>query len=229
MPGKVINTHKSIKHAIIDRTNSKMLVAVGIATFLFVFSVFASRALISQSLYHGRVIREKELALRLLKDNEKTVVALKESYDKFESAEKNILGGNPTGTGELDGTNAKIVLDALPSKYDFPALSSSLEKILRDGGYEIGSIGGIEDSALAESSTTASGTVAPVEMPYQFTVNADTEGIKRLLKTLESSIRPIYVDSIQVQSGDTVLQAQVTLRTFFTQPKTFQLGSQEVQ
>ncbi len=229
MPGKVINTHKSVKHDIIDRTNSKMLVTVGVATFMFVFSVFASRALISQSLYHGRVIREKELALRLLKENETTVADLKKSYDAFQSADKNILGGNPAGTGELDGNNAKIVLDALPSKYDFPALSSSIEKILRDGGYEIVSIGGIEDSALAESSTTASGTVAPVEMPYQFAVNADTEGIKRLLQTLEKSIRPIYVDSIQVQSGETVLQAQVNLRTFFTQPKTFQLGSQEVQ
>jgi hypothetical protein len=229
MPGKVINTHKSVKHEIIDRTNSKMLVAVGIATFLFVFSVFACRALISQSLYHGRVIREKELALRLLKDNEKTVAELKQSFDEFQSQEKNILGGNPTGSGELDGSNAKLVLDALPSKYDFPALSSSIEKILRDGGFEIGSIGGIEDSALAESSNTASGTVAPVEMPYMFTVNADTDGIKRLLDTLERSIRPIYVDLIQVQSGDTVLQAQITLRTFFTQPKTFQLGSQEVQ
>ncbi len=229
MPGKVINTHKSVKHAIIDRTNSKMLVTVGIATFVFVFSVFASRALISQSLYHGRVIREKELALRLLKEDEKTVAQLKEAYDKFQSADVNILGGNPSGEGELDGNNAKLVLDALPSKYDFPALSSSIEKILRDGGYEIGSIGGVEDSALAESSTTASGKVIPIEMPYQFTVNADTDGIRRLLETLEKSIRPIYVDSIQVQSGDTVLQAEVTMRTFFTQPKTFQLGSQEVQ
>ena len=229
MPGKVITSHKSVKHEIIDKNNSRMLVAVGMATFVFIFSIFAVRALISQSLYHGRVIREKELALRQLKENEDTVEDLKKAYETFESEEVNILGGNPTGEGALDGSNTKIVLDALPSKYDYPALSSSFEKILRDGGYDIGSIGGSEDSKLSLSGDKATKNVKPVEIPYQFTVNSDTEGLKRLLETLERSIRPMFVDNLEIQAGETVLQSQVTLRTYFTQPKTFEVGTKVVK
>ncbi len=229
MPGKVITSHKSVKHEIIDRTNSKMLIAVATATFMFVFSVFATRSLISQSLYHGRVIREKELALRLMKENQATIEELKTAYNAFQSEEVNILGGNPTGTGALDGGNTKLVLDALPGKYDYPALSSSFEKILRDGGYDIGSIGGAEDSSLSQTSEKAIKDVKPIEVPYQFTVSSDTAGLQRLLETLERSIRPMYVDGLEIQSGETVLQAQVSVRTFFTQPKTFQVSTKVVK
>lgn len=229
MPGKVVTTHKSVKHEIIDKTNSRVLIAVGVATFIFIFSIFAVRALISQSLYHGRVIREKELALRLIDENKDTVEDLKQSYEAFEAESINILGGNPTGQGALDGSNTKLVLDALPGTYDYPALSSSFEKILRDGGYDIGAIGGSEDSSLAESSKKATKNVKPIEIPYEFTVNSDTEGIKRLLDTLERSIRPMYVDSLEIQAGDTVLQAQVNLRTYFTQPKTFEVSTKVVK
>ncbi|HMT19186.1 MAG TPA: GspMb/PilO family protein [Candidatus Saccharibacteria bacterium] len=229
MPSKVITSHKSVKHDAIDKSNNRTIIAVGTATFVFIFSAFAVRALISQSLYHGRVIREKELALSQLKENEQSIDELKKTYESFESEEINILTGNPAGNGALDGTNVKLVLDALPSKYDYPALSSSFEKILRDGGYDIGSIGGAEDSGLAESSAKAIKDVKPVEIPYVFSVNADTEGLVRLLETLEHSIRPMYVDQLEVQVGDTVLQAQVTLRTYFTQPKTFELGSKEIK
>lgn len=229
MPSKVINVHKSVKHDAIDKSNNRTILAVGVATFIFIFSIFAVRSLISQSLYHGRVTREKELALSQLKENEKAIVELKKSYETFESEEINILTGNPTGEGALDGSNTKLVLDALPNKYDYPALSSSFEKILRDGGYDIGAIGGTEDGGLAESSTKATKDVKPVEIPYVFSVNADTDGLVRLLETLEHSIRPMYVDGLEVQAGDTVLQAQVTLRTFFTQPKTFELGSKDIK
>jgi hypothetical protein len=229
MPGKVVTAHKSVKHEIIDKSNSRMLIAVALATFVFIFSIFAVRALISQSLYHGRVIREKELSLNQLKENEQTVTELRTAYDLFEAEEINILGGNPGGQGALDGSNTKLVLDALPSKYDYPALSSSFEKILRDGGYDIGSIGGSEDTSLAESSEKATKDVKPVEIPYEFTVNSDTEGMKRLLQTLERSIRPMYVDSLEIQAGETILQAQVSLRTYFTQPKTFEVGSKVVK
>lgn len=71
MPSKVNKGHKSVKHEIIDKTNSHMIFTVGIATFIFVFSVFASKSLISQSLYQNRVISEKEKALSQINSNKK--------------------------------------------------------------------------------------------------------------------------------------------------------------
>ena len=221
--------HKSIKHEIIDKTNTKVIIAVAVATFIVVFCAFAARSLISQSLYHDRVIKQKKMALTQLEENSDAVVELKKSYDAFEANSVNILGGSSKDSGPLDGRSAKIVLDSLPDTYDYPALSSSFEKILRDGGYDIGSIGGAEDPSLSLSGQTATKDVIPIEIPYSFSVTTNTEGIKRLLNTLEVSIRPMYVDSLQVQSSDDTIQASIMLRTFFTQPKAFQLGSKEVK
>lgn len=228
MPGKIAKGHKSVKHDIIDKSNSRMILTVGIATFIVVFSFFAGKALISQSLYHNRIITEKEKALAQLSANKKAVEELKKSFDSFQTESMNILGGNPAGTGPLDGTNAKLILDALPGSYDYPALSSSFEKILKEGGYDIGSIGGTEDVGLA-STNFPSGVAQPVEIPYSFSVSSDVDGMKNLLRTLESSIRPMYVDSLQIQVGENVLQTRVNLHTFFTQPKTFDLGTREVK
>lgn len=228
MPSKINQGHKSVKHEIIDKANNKMLITVAVATFIFIFSIFAAKSLISQSFYHSRVIAQKEKALQQINNNKKAVDELKSSFDVFQSASQNVLGGSPTGEGSLDGDNAKIVLDALPSKYDYPGLSSSFEKILKEGGYEIGSIGGTEDPELA-ASDDPSGDAVLTEIPYSFTVSSDVNGIERLLQTLEKSIRPMYVDNLQIQIGDGILQARVGLHTYFTQPKTFELGSKEVK
>ncbi len=228
MPAKVTSGHKSQKHEIISKTNTNMVIAIGIATFVVVFCAFASKALISQSFYQGRVVAEKEKALKQLKENESAVVDLKKTYDAFQSESQNILGGNPSGDGALDGSNAQLVLDALPNKYDYPALSSSFEKILRDGGYEIGTIGGAEDTSLAENNEATS-DAKPIEVSYGFSVTSSLDGTKTLLRTLENSIRPMYVDSLRIQTSASTLTTRVELRTYFTQPKTFQLGSKEVK
>ncbi|MBP6962137.1 hypothetical protein KBB49_01225 [Candidatus Saccharibacteria bacterium] len=228
MPSILSKGHKSVKHDIIDKTNSRTIATVAVATFILVFSLFAGRALISQSLYHTRVISEKEKSLKQLTDNEKAVKELEKSYTAFQSQATNIISGNSGGTGALDGTNAKIILDALPDKYDYPGLSSSFEKILRDGSYDIGSIGGTEDPTAATASSS-NGEIVPTIIPYAFTVSSDVEGIRRLLETLEHSIRPMYVDNLQIQSGESILQTRVSLHTFFAQSKTFELGSKEVK
>jgi hypothetical protein len=228
MPSKVSRGHKSVKHDIIDKTNSRMILTVGIATFIFVFSVFAAKALISQSLYQNRIITEKESTLSQINSNKKALEELKKSFDSFQSQAENILGGSSTGNGPLDGKNAELILDALPSKYDYPGLSSSFEKILKEGGYTIGSIGGTEDPTLASINEPVRKTTT-TEIPYAFTVNTDVEGMKKLLSTLERSIRPMYVDSMQIQVGDNLLQARVGLHTFFTQTKTYDLGSKEIK
>lgn len=226
MASKSSKTHKSVKHAIIDKANSRTVIAVALATFIVIFCAFATKTLFSQSLYHNRLIGEKEKALVQLKENRELLKNLNQSYTAFVNEPENILGGNPTGDGALDGNNASLVLDALPSKYDYPALSSSFEKILKDGGYTINSIGGLEDASYASIATK---DALPIEIPYSFSVTATADRTEDLLKTLERSIRPMYIDNLRVQVGDTSLQTRITLHTFFTQEKTFELGSKVVQ
>ncbi len=228
MPQKASAGHKSIKHDIIDKTNTTTLVAVGTAIFIVVFSLFAIKALFSQSLYHNRVSGAKEETLKLLEKNQEDLVTLKKSYDAFVDEKQNILGGNPEpeAKGGIDGRNDKLVLDALPDKYDYPALASSFEKILKDGGYLIEALGGQEDSGLV-SSDQANAEV--VEVPYSFSFTASQDRTKELLTTLERSIRPMYVDSLDMSISSGNINTQLSLHTFFAYPKTFELGSKEVK
>ena len=123
------NTRQSAKHLQINKANSNMVIIIAVAAFVVVFSLVASRALLEKSSYQRRVIAAKQKASNQLKANVEASKSLQASYKTFVSNPNNIIGGNPSGSGDNDGDNAKITLDALPSQYDFPALTSSLEKI----------------------------------------------------------------------------------------------------
>ena len=226
------SNHKSEKHAIVDKANATILIAVSAAVFVVVFSGFAVKALISQGGYHQRVITEKREALDTLKANREAVDELAKVYTAFEGESTNVLGGNPDGEGPLDGDNAKIVLDALPSEYDYPGLSSSIEKLLLDGGYQITAIGGSEDPAQ-QSETPGEATVVtnptPQEIPYPFTIVSTTENNLRLLQLLESSIRPFYVDTLTLQGQGGNLSANIGLKTFYLPATGLDISSKVVK
>ena len=217
--------HKSNKHEQVDKENARIVAAVGGAAFIVVFSLFAAQALINQSLYQNRVISEKKVALNQLRQSSSAVDELRTSYTLFVNEEQNVISGSRDGDGPSDGNNAKIVLDALPSEYDYPGLASSIEKILVDGGYSIESIGGTEDTALAGSTDSS----LPVEIPYPFSVSATPQATENLLETLERSIRPFYVDSMTIRSSQAGLRTSVGMKTFYQPGVEYQLDSKVVR
>ena len=74
--------------------------------------------------------KAKEKAHQQLDKNLKAFDSLVVSYKSFEGKSTNVIGGNASGTGDNDGKNSKIILDALPSSSDFPALTSSIWHVM---------------------------------------------------------------------------------------------------
>jgi hypothetical protein len=219
-------SHKSLKYAIIDKDSTKILVTVGIAAFVVIFCIFAMKALVSQSSFNSKVISAKKTALNQLEKDKKAADDLRVTYDTFVNQQQNILGGSSTGTGPIDGNNAQLIIDALPGNYDFPALSSSIEKILKDGGYKIDAIGGADEGTSTATTTSTSGAV---EIPYSFSVSASVENTKNLLDTLERSIRPMYVTSLTFQSTDVGLRSTLGIKTFYAPAKVFELSTKDIK
>lgn len=216
------------KRLLIDKANATMLVTIGITAFIVVFSLVAIKSLFSQSGYQSRVLSEKQKALKQLKENNKNVASLVESYKSFASEPQNVLGGNPSGASVIDGDNPKIILDALPSKYDFPGLISSMEKLLKDGGYQIESLGGVDDEVAQQN--TASDKPAPVEMPFPFSVNTSGEtGAKNLFMLLEKSIRPIDVTSLSIVVGQNGMKISVSAKTYYQPEKDLKITTKVVK
>lgn len=215
------------KRLLIDKANATMLVLIGITAFFVAFSLVSSKALISQSSYQSRVLSEKNKALKQLKENKKNVDSLVGSYKSFAEEKVNILDGSPAGTGPRDGDNPRIVLDALPSKYDFPGLISSLEKLLKDGGYKIESIGGSDDELAQQNASTSK--PAAIEIPFPVAISTNYQGAQNFLTTLERSIRPIKVNLMSVTASGSDLRITITGKTYYQPEKTLKITSKVVK
>ncbi len=99
----------SAKHAMISQAQLRVVAAISLTVFVVVFSLVASKALLSQRSYQARVIEAREKARDQLEANIKAVETVTASYEQFVSSTENAIGGNPAGTGERDGDNARIV------------------------------------------------------------------------------------------------------------------------
>lgn len=216
----------SIKHLQIDKANRSLVLITATCAVIFTFSLVASRALLSQRGYQGRVIKEKTIAAKQLKANVAAVESLDEAYKAFVGTQENVIGGSVSGQGDRDGDNAKIVLDALPSRYDFPALTASLEKLLSEGGHRINSITGTDDE-LNQSALASSGQ--PIEIPFQVSITGGYETTLTLFDVLDRSIRPFQVTTISMSGTTNSLTMVVSAKTYYQPEKTLGITTKDVQ
>ncbi len=224
------NPRISIKQNLIDKANTSIVAATAAAGFIVVFSLVASVALVSQLRYQSHVISAKKLAVSQLKTDISATKSLVTSYNTFVGSPQNLIGGSadPTSNGPQDGDNAKIVLDALPSSYDFPALATSLDKILTSQNVKILSITGTDDE-LAQSNNSSSSKPVPVPMPFQFSVSGDYASIQNVTKVLESSIRPIQVQTLEVTGDQGNLTLNISAQTFYQPAKNLKINTKVVK
>lgn len=211
----------------IDKAQATIVGVIAGAVFVTIFSLVSSKALWGQRGYQDRVVSQKQDALDTLEKNVSSAKDLQASYQQFIGTTTNMLGGNPAGTGDQDGDNARIVLDALPSKYDFPALASSLEKILSDRKIQ-GTLNGT-DEELTQSTAAVSGTPVPVDMPFQLSVSGSYTTIQDLISVFERSIRPFKIENINLSGSVNDMQVTLELKTYFQPEKTLNIKKEVVK
>ncbi len=212
------DTGKSKKRDLISQNNSRILVIIGIAGAIFGFSLVASYTLVKQMTYKSKVIGASVKADEQLKDNVESVSTLVAAYESFNSASESVIG--------TADENARIVLDALPSKYDFPALATSLDKIMSLSGLTDITIGGTDAEADAEQS---SASPEPIEIPVTLTGKGNYQNAQLLVTNLEKSIRPIKISSITFSGKDSELSVSVTGVTYYQPKKTLEIEKKEVK
>lgn len=217
----------SSKRILISKANTLMFGMVVGASIIVSFSLVTVRMLFSEMQYQQKVIGQKNKALKQIKENLQTARVLEQQYQEFERAPDNIIGGSATGTGERDGTNAKVILDALPSKYDFPALTTSLDGMVKATGINLETISGI-DNEIAEFNKT-SPKPEPQPMDFGLSVSGNYEGIRNLVFDLERSIRPIQLTGIDMAGNDASIRLRVTAKTYYQPEKDLTLTKKEVQ
>ncbi len=221
-------TQSLTKRNLITQANKRIVTATAVAAFVVVFSLFAAKSLISQAAYQNKVISGKKKAVAQLKADLNARDDLVTSYQAFIGTQQNIIGGNPTGNGPKDGDNAKIVLDALPSKYDFPALTTSLEKIINDQGLSITSISGMDDE-VAQSAKQSSSAPQPIPMPFQIQVGGSYASVQNLISVLDRSVRPFHLKTVELTGNDSSMVATISGETYYQPEKNLNIKTEVVQ
>jgi uncharacterized protein YpmS len=223
------DTQIMTKRMAINKANAQMVIIVGVAAFVTVFCLVAAKAVWSQNSYQARVTTAKETANKQLKSNISAYDNLTTSYESFVSTPNNVIGGLSNGNGSNDGDNAKVVLDALPPSYDFPALTSTLEKILDNGNFKASSITGTDDQ-LNQENNTSSSDPQPVSMPFTFSVSNTSYGsVGQLINTLQHSIRPIQIDTLDLSGGSSQMTVSVTAHTYYQPSKSLSITTKVVK
>ena len=218
----------SIKRVLINKANARIVAYVSVAAFILVFSLVATKTLISQAAYQNKVIGVKRKAVDQLKSDIAATDQLKTAYKAFNGTAKNVLDGNPTGGSPQDGNNAKIVLDALPSSYDFPGLTTSLEALLGGQHVKITSITGTDDE-LAQGTNQTSSTPKPVAIPFSTVTEGSYADTQNVIKAYEKSIRPMQILTLDIGGSKEQLTLSISAQTYYQPAKSLNINKQVVK
>lgn len=221
-------TNSFTKRSLISKANSTMVIASTLAAFFLVFALVAGKSLMGQVSYQNRVIDAKKTALKQLKADLAARDSLEQSYKLFVAEDPNVLSGSTKGTAERDGDNAKLVLDALPSKYDFPALTTSLEKVITEQNLKIAGISGTDEEANQQANQT-SPSPEPIPMPFQIQVTGAYTSIQALVDVLQRSIRPFQIQTLELSGDESSMSATITAQTFYQPEKSLEIKQEVVQ
>lgn len=222
------NKKVSVKHVQLNKNQSTMLAVVALAVVLVIFGLFATKSMISEGLYQRRVLDAKRAVASQLQSNYTAAKKLVSQYGVFASQDPNILGGSATGNGPTDGDNARIVLDALPSTYDAPALATSVEKIMSDLNVTIDSISVTDDPSVNPDTPQANPQAKPITFNFEATTSFDVAG--KLLQDFERSIRPFDLNTLEITGTDSSMRLNVGMTTYYQPAKSLNLTpTKEVQ
>lgn len=208
----------------VSKNQTTIFILLAIASFATVASIMVSRALWAQASYTNKVIGKKEAAVDQLEANKAAVDQLTASYKSFDEQSPNLIGGSTTGTGPKDGSNSTLILDSLPDNYNFPALASSIEKLLT--GYSITGITGTDDSA---NQASAGASVTPVEIPIGLSVSTNYDGMKNLIGVFDKSIRPFKITKIQATGSNNDLDLTLDMITYYQPATNVRITEESVQ
>ncbi|HET7528799.1 MAG TPA: hypothetical protein VFJ84_01035 [Candidatus Saccharimonadales bacterium] len=225
------NVNVSTKSLQIDKAQQKMLGIVMAATVVTIFCLTGSKVLVGKAMYQQRVISARNSSATQLSNDVADAKTLTTQYkDVFIGSDSvNIIGGNAniTSSSSQDGDNGKIVLDALPTTYDFPALLTSLSNMLGSDGVGVQSIGGTDQS----TTITSDPTYNPQTQKIDLTISATStyNGANRLLKDLERSIRPFDVTHVSLSGDQGNMVINLDLTTYYQPAKTLIIPSKEIK
>lgn len=209
----------SAKHLIIEQNSTLIFLIVGVAAAVLSFTIVSGISLGQRFMYQNRVIDARNKAADQIEKNNESVQTLKTSFNDFDGATESVIG--------TADRNSKIILDALPSKYDFPALAASIDKLVKlTNGLRDVAFSGTDNEATAQQS---SADPQPIEIPISISGNGNYESIQKLILNIQASIRPIKINNLSLSGSQDNMSFAMSLTTYYMPAKVLEINSEEIK
>jgi Tfp pilus assembly protein PilO len=207
---KKISLGSLSKRQQIEKSASTVVLAMAVAAFIVSFSLVTMNFLWGLSGHHRRVIAEKSEARGILEQNVENIEPLQTNFNVFEAGD----------------VKSDTVLDALPSKYDFPALATTMESLVRQSGMTLESFAGDDNESTAVQEETQP---VPVEMEFVFAVEGTYSELQDLISSMERTIRPLQIKDMEIKGSDDAIKATMRVITFYQPATTLEVETRTVQ
>ena len=217
----------SLKQIQINKDLKIIMLWAGSATFIVLFCLISIYSMSKVFNYQNQVLLDNNKALSILKNDQSAENNLVKSYQNFNNSPTNIIGGVSSSDTQNNGNNTKIILDALPSALDYPALLSSVQSLLGSEGVTINSITGAGNQS--SSSTTNSNSSKPQSLTFSFSVSGPYSNIQNVISTFERSIRPMQFQSIDLSGNQSSMNLTATVQTYYQPMVGFNVSTENLE
>lgn len=215
-------------------TRKQVFIWVALASAVVVVCLVVGLNIVQRINYQGKVNGELSKADQALKSSVNSIDGLIDNVDALRANEQLNLKNLKSD----DSTVFQVVIDALPTEDDSVALSSSIQaRILAGTGVTIDQLSiestGSTTSASSSSddeSTSSSSSAMPTAQPITFrlSVVGNYDSVTKFLQSIENTIRPIKIDTLEIEGSDDRLTATITATTYYSPNVDYTVGSKEV-
>ncbi len=196
----------SSKNMQIQKASTQTFIAVTIAAVVVAMALVALNFLWGTAKYNDKVQSRQEEARDTLESNVEVIPDLEEAYRVLE------LSGALTPDQEPEKENAEVILDALPTKFDFAELAASMENLAKKSSVQLEGFSGVDEGSDA---SVAVPDPEPLPLPFSVNVSGEYTAVAKFMRGLENSIRPMKVVSVSLTGTSNRLQATFNIETSY--------------
>lgn len=220
------------KRTQISKTNRMMFVWIAISSVIVGIALVVAFSLVQQLLYNERVLAEKENTVTILKHNNSVIPELQTQVRVLDANEALRLV-----RASEENQAVQVILDALPSEANSPALGASLQNKLLTGingltieSLQVDPVQGVEilaeDASVEDASASGDGAN---QITFQFSLSGSPEALKQVLTNLERSIRAIDILTLRIESQGANQLMSVQARAFYEPARVLELKDKVVK
>lgn len=200
------------KRQMITKSQRAMFMIVAGASIFGGICLVSSYYLVKNLFFNQKVIAAQNKTIGNLAKNYKSIQDIDNQVKVLTTNELLI-----NKKAHTDQAPLQVILDALPDRANTPALGESIRStILNVPGIEIEQLSlsrtedETSDAFSGQSSISYNEEYSDIAEPsiyFRIKVSGTAMGLNQVLKNIENSIRPIFVDKLEFQAGSTEDQA----------------------